>query len=207
MAAANEHTLPQLPYAYNALEPAISAQIMEIHHSKHHQAYVNGLNAAEKAYAQAAQSADVRKQIELQSAIKFNGGGHLNHSLFWKNLAPQKEGGGELKDGPLKQAIEKDFGGLDKLKEHFNKTTAAIQGSGWGWVGYNSFNQRLEVVTAKDQDPLTSHYPIIGVDVWEHAYYLQYQNLRPKYLEAIWSVVNFQEAEKRFQEAQKKAQL
>ncbi|PWN87503.1 putative manganese superoxide dismutase precursor [Acaromyces ingoldii] len=207
MASANEHTLPQLPYGYNALEPAISAQIMEIHHSKHHQAYVNGLNAAEKAYSQAASSADVRKQIELQSAIKFNGGGHINHSLFWKNLAPTSEGGGKLQDGALKQAIDKDFGGLDKLKEHFNKTTAAIQGSGWGWVGYNPLNQRLEVVTAKDQDPLTTHHPIIGVDVWEHAYYLQYQNLRPKYLEAIWSVINFQEAEKRFQEAQKKAQL
>lgn len=145
---------------------------MEIHHSKHHQTYVNGLNAAEKAYAQAVSSADVRKQIELQSAIKFNGGGHINHSLFWKNLAPSKEGGGSLKDGPLKQAIDKDFGSLDKLKEHFNKTTAAIQGSGWGWVGFNPLNQRIEVVTTKDQDPLTSHHPLIGVDVWEHAYYL-----------------------------------
>lgn len=98
-----EHTLPQLSYEYKALEPAISGEIMEIHHSKHHQAYVNGLNAAEKAYASAVSSADVRKQIELQSAIKFNGGGHINHSLFWKNLAPSKEGGGQLKDGELRK--------------------------------------------------------------------------------------------------------
>ncbi|PWN97113.1 putative manganese superoxide dismutase precursor [Tilletiopsis washingtonensis] len=203
----SDHTLPQLPYAYGALEPAISAQIMEIHHSKHHQTYVTNLNAAEKAYASAAQANDVRKQIEIQSAIKFNGGGHLNHSLFWKNLAPAKEGGGELKDGPLKQAIERDFGSLDKLKESFNKQTAAVQGSGWGWLGYSATTQKLEIVTTKDQDPLITHTPLIGVDVWEHAYYLQYQNLRPKYLEAIWSVINFSEAEKRLTEAQKKAQL
>lgn len=202
-----EHTLPQLPYSYDALEPAISKEIMEIHHSKHHQAYVTNLNAAEKAYASAVSSSDVRKQIEIQSAIKFNGGGHINHSLFWKNLAGTKNGGGQLNDGPLKQAIEKDFGSVDKLKENFNKQTAAVQGSGWGWLGYSPVTQKLEIVTTKDQDPLISHAPLIGVDVWEHAYYLQYKNLRPKYLEAIWSVINWSEAEKRFNEAKTKAQL
>lgn len=122
----------------------------------------------------------MRKQIEIQSAIKFNGGGHINHTLFWKNLAPSSSGGGQLKDGALKSAIEKDFGSVDKLKEHFNKTTAAVQGSGWGWLGYSPLTQKLEVVTTKDQDPLISHAPVLGVDVWEHAYYLQYKNLRPK---------------------------
>ncbi len=176
----SEHTLPKLDYGYADLEPAISGEIMEIHHSKHHNTYVTNLNAAEKAYAAASQSQDVRKQIEIQSAIKFNGGGHINHTLFWKNLAPSKAGGGQLGEGALKSAIEKDFGSVDKFKEHFNKTTAAVQGSGWGWLGYSPTTQKLEVVTTKDQDPLISHAPILGVDVWEHAYYLQYRNLRPK---------------------------
>lgn len=174
----SEHTLPQLPYAYNALEPAISEEIMTIHHTKHHQLYVTNLNNAIKAYNSAISSNDVRKQIELQSAIKFNGGGHINHSLFWKNLAPANQGGGSLHDGPLKQAIERDFGSLDNLKASFNATIATIQGSGWGWLGFNPKNSKLEVVTTKDQDPLISHHPIIGVDAWEHAFYLQYKNVK-----------------------------
>ena len=143
----SEHTLPQLPYAYNALEPAISEEIMTIHHTKHHQLYVTNLNNAIKAYNSAISSNDVRKQIELQSAIKFNGGGHINHSLFWKNLAPANQGGGSLHDGPLKQAIERDFGSLDNLKASFNATIATIQGSGWGWLGFNPKNSKLEVIT------------------------------------------------------------
>jgi Fe-Mn family superoxide dismutase len=178
IATMSEHTLPQLPYAYNGLEPAISEEIMTIHHTKHHQLYVTNLNNAIKAYNSAISSNDVRKQIELQSAIKFNGGGHINHSLFWKNLAPAKEGGGQLHDGPLKQAIERDFGSLDNLKSSFNATIATIQGSGWGWLGFNPKNSKLEVVTTKDQDPLISHHPIIGVDAWEHAFYLQYKNVK-----------------------------
>ena len=148
----SEHTLPSLPYGYDELEPAISTEIMTIHHTKHHNLYVTNLNNAIKAYNQAISSNDVRKQIELQSAIKFNGGGHINHSLFWKNLAPAKNGGGQLQDGPLKQAIERDFGSLDNLKTTFNATIATIQGSGWGWLGFNPKNSKLEVVTTKDQD-------------------------------------------------------
>merc|ERR1712072_692995 len=177
------HTLPQLPYAYDALEPAIRKEIMTLHHSKHHQTYVNGLNAAEEAYANAIQANNVPKQIELQAAIKFNGGGHINHSLFWKNLAPTNSN-------------------ETKLKKKFNAATAAIQGSGWGWLGADKAGGRLQIYQTKDQDPLTTVnpnlIPVLGVDIWEHAFYLQYKNVKPDYLNAIWSVINFDEADRRY---------
>ena len=179
---------------------------MVVHHDKHHQTYVNNLNAAEKAFEQALQAQDVRKQIELQSALKFNGGGHINHSLFWTNMAPQSQGGGQLKDGPLKQAIERGFGDVEKFKNQFNSTAAAIQGSGWCWLGLSP-QGRLDIVTAKDQDPLTTHHPILGWDGWEHAWYLQYKNDKATYLKNWWNVVNWAEAENRFNEASKKASL
>ncbi|TCD70734.1 hypothetical protein EIP91_002110 [Steccherinum ochraceum] len=206
--AASIHTLPKLDYAYDALEPHISGEIMQLHHTKHHQTYVNGLNAAEEAYAK---TETPKERIKLQAALKFNGGGHINHSLFWKNLAPTNAGGGALEAGPLKEAIDRDFGSFDKLKEKMNATTAAIQGSGWGWLGYNNATKKLEIVTTANQDPLltgltgmprrTAHAPIIGIDIWEHAFYLQYKNVKPDYLKAIWNVVNFKEAEKRLVEA------
>ncbi|KLO13557.1 manganese and iron superoxide dismutase [Schizopora paradoxa] len=203
--AANIHTLPELPYAYNALEPHICEEIMTLHHTKHHQTYVNGLNAAEEQYSKlTAQSlGEVKEKIALQTALKFNGGGHINHSLFWKNLAPESEDGGKLQDGPLKSAIEKDFGSLDALKKELNGKTAAVQGSGWGWLGYNKSSKKLEIVTTANQDPLLSHAPILGIDIWEHAFYIQYKNVKPDYLNAIWNVINFKEAEKRFLEASK----
>jgi len=196
------NTLPDLPYPYDALEPYISRQIMELHHKKHHQTYVNALNAAEAAYTKAATP---KERIALQAALKFNGGGHINHSLFWKNLAPSatvgKGHGGTLKDGPLKKAIIDAFGSLENLTKEFNTTTAGIQGSGWGWLGLNPSTKRLEVVTTANQDPLLSHVPIIGVDIWEHAFYLQYLNVKADYLNAIWHVINFEEAEQRLMEA------
>ncbi|THH04215.1 hypothetical protein EW145_g5686 [Phellinidium pouzarii] len=194
------HSLPPLPYAYNALEPHISQEIMTLHHTKHHQTYVNGLNAAEDAYAK---SQSTEEKISLQSALKFNGGGHINHSLFWKNLAPSTGDGGKLADGPLKKAIEKDFGSIESFKKEMNTKTAAIQGSGWGWLGYNTSSKKLEVVTTANQDPLLSHIPLIGIDIWEHAFYLQYKNVKPDYLNAIWNVINFKEAEQRFLSASK----
>ncbi|KAG6878016.1 hypothetical protein C0993_000797 [Termitomyces sp. T159_Od127] len=195
------HVLPDLPYPYDALEPYISRQIMELHHKKHHQTYVNALNAAEAAYAKASTP---KERIALQAALKFNGGGHINHSLFWKNLAPaaEKNGlGGAFKDGPLKTAIEAAFGSLDNFKKEFNAATLGIQGSGWGWLGYNKSTKRLEIATTANQDPLLHLVPIIGVDIWEHAFYLQYLNVKADYLNAIWSVINFEEAEKRLVEA------
>ncbi|KAF9030363.1 manganese and iron superoxide dismutase [Hymenopellis radicata] len=197
---ASLHTLPDLPYAYNALEPYICEEIMTLHHKKHHQTYVNGLNAAEKSYASAP---SIKDEIALQAALKFNGGGHINHSLFWTNLAPSSGDGGKLEAGPLKTAIERDFGSVEEFKKEFNAKTAAIQGSGWGWLGYNSSNGMLEIVTTSNQDPLLSHVPLIGIDIWEHAFYIQYKNVKPDYLNAIWNVVNFKEAEKRLAEATK----
>ncbi|KAF9498102.1 hypothetical protein BDN71DRAFT_1413056 [Pleurotus eryngii] len=181
---------------------------MTLHHTKHHQTYVNALNAAEAAYAKASTP---KERIALQAALKFNGGGHINHSLFWTNLAPSKsEGkgnGGALATGPLSDAIVKAFGNLDNLKKEFNATTAGIQGSGWGWLGYNPSTKLLEVVTTANQDPLLTHVPIIGVDIWEHAFYLQYKNVKADYLNAIWSVINFEEAEKRLLEATSTSKL
>ncbi|KAI0259984.1 manganese superoxide dismutase [Gloeopeniophorella convolvens] len=202
------HTLPDLPYAYDGLEPYISRQIMELHHKKHHQTYVNALNAAEQAYAK---TSTPRERIALQAALKFNGGGHINHSLFWKNLAPSaaegKGHGGELSDGPLKTAILERWGSFDNFKKEFNTTTAGIQGSGWGWVGVNPTTGKLEIVTTANQDPLLSHVPVIGVDIWEHAFYLQYLNVKVDYLNAIWNVIDFKEAEKRFVEGASSSKL
>ncbi|GJJ07098.1 hypothetical protein Clacol_001297 [Clathrus columnatus] len=192
------HTLPPLPYPYNALEPHISQEIMTLHHTKHHQTYVNGLNSAESAYAQ---TTSPKERIALQAALKFNGGGHINHSLFWKNLAPVSAGGGKIHDGPLKTALERDFGSVEEFKKALNAASAAIQGSGWGWLGYSVSAKKLEIITTPNQDPLLSHVPLIGIDMWEHAFYLQYKNVKPDYLQAIWHVINFQEAEKRYIEA------
>ncbi|KDR77172.1 hypothetical protein GALMADRAFT_246419 [Galerina marginata CBS 339.88] len=196
---AYKHTLPPLPYAYDALEPYISEEIMKLHHDKHHQTYVTGLNTAEEAYAKADSTA---KKISLQNALKFNGGGHINHSLFWKNLSPTSEAGGKVPSGgTLEKTLIRDFGSVTEFQKKMNATTAAIQGSGWGWLGYNPTTKKLEIVTTANQDPLLSHVPIIGIDIWEHAFYLQYKNVKPDYLSAIWNVINFEEAEKRLVEA------
>jgi len=195
------NTLPPLPYDYDALEPFISKQIMTLHHTKHHQTYVNALNAAEAQYAKATSP---KERIALQAALKFNGGGHINHSLFWKNLAPAssegKGNGGTLKDGALKDAISKKFGGLDKFIADFNAAAAGIQGSGWAWLGVSPSGS-LDIVTTANQDPLLTHTPLVGVDMWEHAFYLQYLNVKPDYLKAIWNVINWDEAERRYNEA------
>lgn len=144
----SKHTLPQLPYEYSALEPAISAEIMELHHSKHHQTYVNGLNTAEEQLKAALDAKDAKKAIELQAALKFNGGGHINHTLFWDNLAPTSNGGGKLNDGKLDELVSRDFGSLDELKKRMNAAAAGIQGSGWAWLV--SAWHRIPCMTAND---------------------------------------------------------
>ena len=198
-----QQKLPDLPYAYSALEPFISAEIMELHHSKHHNGYVTNLNKALEQYADAEKNDDVAKMISLQSAINFNGGGHVNHSIFWTNLAPQSEGGGTLPEGPLAEAINKEFGSLEKFIEKFNAAAGPIQGSGWGWLGYNPKSGKLEIATRSNQDPLSTLglIPLLGIDVWEHAYYLQYKNVRPDYLKQIWNVVNWKNVADRFEKA------
>lgn len=197
------YQLPDLPYDYSALEPVIAGEIMELHHKKHHNAYVTNLNKAIEQYAEAEKKGDVAAMIALQSAIKFNGGGHVNHSIFWTNLAPTSAGGGTPPTGKLAEAISSTFGSLEKFIEKFNGKTGPIQGSGWGWLGYNKASGSLEIAACPNQDPLSTVglIPLLGVDVWEHAYYLQYKNVRPEYLKAIWQVINWQNVAERYEAA------
>ncbi|GLE01384.1 hypothetical protein PINS_up010214 [Pythium insidiosum] len=197
--------LPDLPYDFGALEPVISAEIMQLHHQKHHQAYVTNYNAALEQFAEAEHKGDHAKMIALQPALRFNGGGHVNHSIFWTNLAPPKQGGGGEPEGELLKAIEAEFSSFENFKKTFSAKTAAVQGSGWGWLGYSPEQKRVQIVTCANQDPCstTGLVPLLGIDVWEHAYYLQYKNVRPDYLNAIWKVVNWQNVEERFLVAKK----
>ena len=187
------YKLPELPYDFSALEPVISAEIMELHYTKHHQAYVNNLNAALEKYDAAGAKGDIAAQIALQGAIRFNGGGHINHSLFWSNLAPISQGGGGEPQGDLKKKIESDFGSFSAFKEKMSAQTVAIQGSGWGWLGFDKSSQRLVIACCANQDPLSQlgFVPLLGIDVWEHAYYLQYKNVRAKYVENIWGIIDW----------------
>lgn len=193
------YQLPNLPYSYEALEPVISREIMELHHKKHHQAYVNNLNAALEKYKAAEEHKHIDQMIALQSAINFNGGGHVNHALFWESLAPKGTGGEPHHD--LIKSIEKHFGSLDKLIEEMSAKTVAIQGSGWGWLGLDS-KKGLKITTCANQDPLATQglIPLFGIDVWEHAYYLQYKNVRADYVKALWQIVNWQTVNKRFEQ-------
>lgn len=197
--------LPDLPYDFNSLEPVISAEIMQLHYTKHHNAYVTNLNAALEKYHEAESKGDISAMIGLQQAIKFNGGGHANHSVFWTNLAPIGKGGGEAPQGDLALAIQQEFGSLDSLIEKFSAKTIAIQGSGWGWLGFNKQNSKLIITTSANQDPLSTqdYIPLLGVDVWEHAYYLQYKNLRADYVKNIWKIVNWHNVQERFTQAKK----
>ncbi len=196
-------TLPELPYPYEALEPVISKEIMEIHHKKHHAAYVTNYNKALEQFKEAEEKGDIATQIALTQQLKFNGGGHVNHDLFWKMLAPQSNGGGVFHDGALKKAIEAQFGSIDQFKEQFSSKAVAHQGSGWCWLGYNKAMKRLEIATCDNQDPLSTKglLPLLGVDVWEHAYYLQYKNVRADYVKAIWSVINWKFVEEKYLKA------
>jgi len=192
-----KHSLPDLKYDFNALEPYISAEIMQLHYTKHHQTYVNNLNVAEEKIAEAMAKEDVQSIIKLQPALKFNGGGHINHSIFWQNLSPN--GGGEP-TGDLMDSIKENFGSFDKMKKELVASTVAVQGSGWGWLGYNPVSGRLRVATCPNQDPLeasTGLIPLFGIDVWEHAYYLQYKNVRPDYVSAIFNVANWSDVGER----------
>lgn len=173
---------------------------MELHHSKHHQTYITNLNAALKSQVQALKNNDIPTQIANQQAITFNGGGHINHSLFWQNLTPPSSSEAKPSAAPkLSAAIKEDYGGTDGFKAAFNKKLLGIQGSGWGWLVKDNETQRIAIITTKDQDPIPpTTTPILGVDMWEHAYYLQYQNGKAAYVDNIWSVINWKTAEARF---------
>ena len=200
MAHFTPYTLPDLPYDFSALEPVISAEIMQLHYEKHHKAYVTNLNLALEKSHQAESAGDLAQVITLQQAIKFNGGGHVNHSIFWTNLAPVGKGGGEPPSGALAQAIQAEFGSLDAFIEKFSALTVGIQGSGWGWLGLNPANKKLVITTCGNQDPLSTQglRPLLGIDVWEHAYYLQYKNVRAEYVKNIWKIINWKDVEARF---------
>ncbi|XP_046969613.1 superoxide dismutase [Mn], mitochondrial [Vanessa cardui] len=201
-AARQKHTLPELPYEYSALEPVISREIMSLHHSKHHATYVNNLNAAEEKLAQAQSKGDIQTIINLAPALKFNGGGHINHTIFWQNLSPK----GSKPSDVLNKAIEKDFGSWDNMKNQLAAASVGVQGSGWGWLGYNKLMKKLQIATCPNQDPLeatTGIVPLFGIDVWEHAYYLQYKNVRADYVKAIFDVANWQDVSARYEKALK----
>ena len=196
------HQLPDLPYAHDALEPHIDKRTMEIHHGKHHAGYVKKLNAALEGHeALAGKSVeDLLRDVgsvpeNIRTAVRNNGGGHANHTLFWTVMSPN---GGGAPSGELASAIDNAFGSFDKFKETFSSTAAGRFGSGWGWLV--KADGGLEVLSTPNQDSplMDGKTPILGVDVWEHAYYLHYQNRRPDYLAAWWNVVNWDEVARRF---------
>jgi Fe-Mn family superoxide dismutase len=196
--------LPELPYAFDALEPYIDAKTMEIHHGKHHAGYVNNLNNAVAGTDMEGKGLeDLLKNVsKYPVAVRNNGGGHWNHSLFWTVMG---KGKGGSPSGALAEAIDSSFGSFDKFKEQFEKAAATRFGSGWAWLIFA--NGKLEITSTPNQDnPLmdvaeVKGHPILGLDVWEHAYYLKYQNKRPDYISAFWNVVNWDEVAKRFADA------
>lgn len=201
------HQLPALPYANNALEPHIDETTMMIHHDRHHNAYVTNLNAALES-APELQSKSVEDLIAdlnavpeaIRTAVRNNGGGHANHSLFWETIGPN---GGGAPSGALAAAIDSELGGFDKFKEDFAKAAATRFGSGWAWLAVS--NGKLKVYSLPNQDSpiMEGDTPLLGLDVWEHAYYLKYQNKRPDYIAAFWNVVNWAEVGKRYEAAVK----
>jgi len=208
MTSMAKYELPKLPYAYDALEPHIDAKTMEIHHTKHHQAYTDKMNAALEKCSSDVQKKDITEILanlsqvpdDQRGAINFNGGGYDNHKLFWNNM--KTNGGGEP-GGTVADEIKKSFGSFATFKEQFSSQTAAIQGSGWGWLVYNPKSLKVEYKAMPNQtSPRTEGLvPLLGLDVWEHAYYLKYQNKRPDYVAAWWNVVNWEEVDKRLSKA------
>jgi len=203
-----KYTLPEMPYAYDALEPHIDAQTMEIHHSKHHQKYTDTMNGALEKLSPELQEKDIEEILsninqvpdDVKGAINFNGGGYDNHKLFWNSM---KQNGGGEPTGAIADAINDSFGSFAEFKELFSSKTAPIQGSGWGWLVYNPNSGKVEYKAMSNQtSPRTEGLvPLLGLDVWEHAYYLKYQNKRPDYIAAWWNVINWDEVNDRFSKA------
>jgi Fe-Mn family superoxide dismutase len=194
-----EYILPPLPYGYDALEPSIDELTMRTHHDKHHAGYVAGLNSALKKLAAARQAGDFNAIRSLSRAVSFNGGGHTLHTLFWANLAPAGHGGGGEPGAALKAMLERDFGSVDAFRAHFSAAAGGVEGSGWGIAGLDTMADRLVVIQGENQQKLTtwSVMPVLVLDVWEHAYYLKYQNRRGDYVKAFWDVVNWAEVARR----------
>jgi Fe-Mn family superoxide dismutase len=194
------YSLPDLPYDYGALAPHISGEIMELHHSKHHQTYVNAHNQALEKLEAARESGDFGAIVGLEKTLAFNLGGHVNHSIFWNNLSPD---GGDKPQGELASAIDEDFGSFDAFQAHFTAAATTIQGSGWAILGWDTLGRRLLVHQLYDQQANlpAGQIPIVMLDTWEHAFYLQYHNVKPDYVKAWWNVVNWADAAQRLDAA------
>ena len=194
------YTLPELDYDYAALEPHISARIMELHHSKHHKAYVDGANAAVAKLEELRESGDYATVNGVEKNLAFHLGGHTNHSVFWKNMSP--DGGGQP-EGEVKAAIDEYFGGFEKFQAHFNANANAIQGSGWSILAWDTIAQRPHIMQLFDQQgniPV-GHIPLLQLDMWEHAFYLQYENVKGDYVKAWWNLVNWADVAARLERA------
>jgi Fe-Mn family superoxide dismutase len=198
-----DYTLPELAYDYSALEPSISGTIMELHHGKHHQAYVTGANTALAQLAEARDSGNLAKVNKLEKDLAFNLGGHVNHSIFWTNLSPD---GGDKPTGELAAAIDDGFGSFDKFQAHFTATALGVQGSGWAVLAWDSLGQRLIIVQFFDQQANlpAGIVPLLMLDVWEHAYYLDYKNVRADYVKAFWNIADWGNVAARFVAAREK---
>jgi len=194
------YSLPDLPYDYAALEPHISARIMELHHSKHHAAYVTGANTALEKMAEARESGDFANINRLEKDLAFHLGGHVNHSIFWTNLSPE---GGDKPEGELASAIDEFFGSFDKFVAHFTAASMGIQGSGWGVLSWDPIGRRLVIQQLFDQQGNTAQatVPLLQLDMWEHAFYLDYVNVKADYVKAFWNIVNWKNVGERFQAA------
>ncbi|MCS6961332.1 MAG: superoxide dismutase [Deltaproteobacteria bacterium] len=192
------HVLPQLDYEYGALEPYIDETTMMLHHSKHHQAYVNGLNNAEQKLKEARESGDFSLVKHWEREIAFHGSGHFLHCIFWKNMKPN--GGGQPSNQDFLTAINSKFGSYENMMNHFKAASVSVEGSGWGLLVYNKMNQSLEILTAEKHQDLGQWVvePLLVIDVWEHAYYLKYRNDRAQYVNAWTNVINWQNVEERF---------
>jgi len=200
---AKKYVLPELPYAYDALEPHISAEIMELHHSKHHQNYVNGANAALEKLEAARKDGSIAAVVTaLSKDLAFNLGGHTNHSLFWENLGPN---GGGKPTGALAAAIDADFGSFEEFQKHFAAAALGLQGSGWAVLAYDKVGERLviEQMTVQRGNLSIDLVPLLLLDMWEHAFYLQYKNVKADYVAAVWNVFNWDEVAARYAAAVK----
>ncbi|MCR2792523.1 superoxide dismutase [Microbacterium sp. zg.Y625] len=197
------YTLPELPYDYAALEPHISAKIMQLHHDKHHQAYVTGANTALEQLAEARETGNFAYVNKLEKDLSFNLGGHVNHSIFWTNLSPE---GGDKPVGDLASAIDDHFGSFDKFQAHFSAAALGVQGSGWAGLFWDSLGQNLIIQQFFDQQNqlAAGTVPLLLLDVWEHAYYLDYSNVRADYVKAFWNIANWANVSDRFDTAREK---
>ena len=198
----SKYVLPDLSYDYGALEPNISGKIMELHHDKHHLAYVNGANSALDALAEARDKNDLTMVNKFQKDLAFNLAGHVNHTVFWKNMSPE---GGDKPTGDLAAAIDEYFGSFDAFRAHFTASALGIQGSGWAILVWDILGQKLIIEQLYDHQGNLSvgSIPLLMLDMWEHAFYLDYQNVKPEYVKAFWNIVNWADVQARFLEASK----